>query len=97
MRPKGTGLTREASKAETFKCQKYSKGREEVKAQEEEQQLPSDWQKWRIRLKEFIFNCRIRKVLSAEGSCEHVAHPLGGDRVVDRWCKHTTHRKGKSM
>jgi hypothetical protein len=24
-------------------------------------------------------------VSSAEGSCEHVSHPLGGDRVVDRW------------
>jgi hypothetical protein len=34
MRPKGTGLTREASKAETFKHQKYSKGKEEAQAQE---------------------------------------------------------------
>jgi hypothetical protein len=39
MRPKGIRLAREASKAETFKCQKYSKGREEAQAQEEEQQL----------------------------------------------------------
>jgi hypothetical protein len=24
-------------------------------------------------------------VPSAEGSCEYVSHPLGGDRMVDRW------------
>jgi hypothetical protein len=35
-------------------------------------------------------------VPSAEGSCEHVSHPLGGDRVVDRWHKHRPHRKGGS-
>jgi hypothetical protein len=32
-------------------------------------------------------------VSSAEGSGEHVSHPLGGDRMVDRWCKHRVHRK----
>jgi hypothetical protein len=36
MRPKGTRLAREASKAETFERRIYSKGREEVQAQEEE-------------------------------------------------------------
>jgi len=36
-------------------------------------------------LKEFLFNCRSREVPSTESSCEHMAHPLGGDRVVDRW------------
>jgi hypothetical protein len=48
MRPKGIGLAREESKAETFKRQKYSKGKEEVQAQEEKQHLSSDQQKWRI-------------------------------------------------
>jgi hypothetical protein len=28
-----------------------------------------------------------------EGSCGQVAHPVSGDHVVDRWCKHTMHRK----
>jgi hypothetical protein len=48
MRPKGIELTREASKAKTFKHQKYSKGKEEVQAQEEQHNLPLDRQKWRI-------------------------------------------------
>jgi hypothetical protein len=34
-------------------------------------------------LKGFLFDCRSREVPSAEGSCEHMAHLLGGDRVVD--------------
>jgi hypothetical protein len=36
MRPKGTGLAREASKAKTFERRISSKRREEVQAQEEE-------------------------------------------------------------
>jgi hypothetical protein len=47
-------------------------------------------------LKGFLFDCRSREVPSVEGSCEHVSHPLGGDRVVDRWRKHRAHRKGGS-
>jgi hypothetical protein len=47
-------------------------------------------------LKEFLFDCRSREVPSVEGSCEHVAHPLGGDRVVDRWHNNKAQRKGGS-
>jgi hypothetical protein len=47
-------------------------------------------------LKEFLFDCRSREVPSAEGSCEHVAHPLGGDRVVDRWRNNKRPEKGGS-
>jgi hypothetical protein len=32
-------------------------------------------------------------VLSIEGSCEHVAHPLGWDHVLERWRKHRAHRE----
>jgi hypothetical protein len=57
------------------------------------------------RMKELIFNYRSHEVSSIEGSCEHVAHPLGGDHVVtsgvttsaqrkveagDRWWTHVT-------
>jgi hypothetical protein len=46
-----------------------------------------------LGLKEFIFYCRSRKVLSVEGLYEHVAHPLGGDRMVDRWHNNNAQRK----
>jgi hypothetical protein len=35
-------------------------------------------------LREFIFYYISHEVLSTEGSCEHVAPSLGGDRMVDR-------------
>jgi hypothetical protein len=47
-------------------------------------------------LKEFIFNCRSREVPSIEGSCEHVAHSLGGDYMVDRWHNNKRPEKGGS-
>jgi predicted molibdopterin-dependent oxidoreductase YjgC len=48
------------------------------------------------RLKESIFDCRSHEVPNTEGSCEHVAHPLGGDRVVDRWRNNKHPEKGGS-
>jgi hypothetical protein len=47
-------------------------------------------------LREFLFDCRSREVPSTEGSCEHVAPPLGGDRVVDRWRYNKRPEKGGS-
>jgi hypothetical protein len=46
-------------------------------------------------LKEFLFDCRSREV-KPEGLCEHVAHPLGGDHMVDRWCNKKRPEKGGS-
>ena len=48
------------------------------------------------RLKEIPFDYRSHIVPSIEGSCEHVAHPLGGDHVVDRWCNNKRLEKGGS-
>jgi hypothetical protein len=48
-------------------------------------------------LKEFLFDYRIHEVSSAEGSCEHVSHLSGGDRVVNRWCKKKNPKKGGSV
>jgi hypothetical protein len=47
-------------------------------------------------LREFLFDCRSHEVQSIEGSCKHVAPPLGGDRVVDRWCYNKHPEKGGS-
>jgi hypothetical protein len=43
-----------------------------------------------------FFYCKSCEVLSTKRSCEHVAHPLGGDRVVDRWCNNKHPDKGGS-
>jgi anaerobic selenocysteine-containing dehydrogenase len=48
------------------------------------------------RLKEFLFDCRSHEVSSIEGLCEHVAHPLGGEHVVDRWHNNKFPEKGGS-
>jgi hypothetical protein len=48
------------------------------------------------RLKEFLFDYRSHEVPSIEGSCEHVAHPLGGDHMVDRWRNNKCPEKGGS-
>jgi hypothetical protein len=48
------------------------------------------------RLKECLFDCRIHEVPSIEGSCEHVAHSLGGDFVVDKWHNDKHLEKGGS-
>jgi hypothetical protein len=45
------------------------------------------------RVKELHLDHQSHEVSSVEGSYEHVSHPLGGDRVVDRWRKHRAHRK----
>jgi hypothetical protein len=48
------------------------------------------------RLKELLFDYRSREVLSIEGSCKHVAHPLGGDHMIDRWRNNMCPKKGGS-
>jgi hypothetical protein len=47
-------------------------------------------------LKVFLFDCRSREVPSVEDSCKHVAHTLGGDRVVDRGHNNKRPEKGVS-
>jgi hypothetical protein len=42
------------------------------------------------------FQLRSRKVPSAEGSYKHIAHPLGGGHVVDRWHSNKCLEKGGS-
>jgi hypothetical protein len=50
-----------------------------------------------LGLKEFLFDCRSSRVPSVEGSCKHVSHLLGGDRMVDRWRNNKHPEKGGSV